>query len=108
MAKKREGWGVDERREGYRIAWWCADVGDWGLCVGPDEVLADDPDVSGAAILCAAAGVPHDGAGYLFATERDAGAILRQHADAMAGRPWPEWAVEAQRAGWRAPTGWTP
>lgn len=112
---------IFECREGYGIVWVVdgedgAEVGDfaWG------QARPKDPDDVESWLVYHAAKPLADGrrssrVGFRFSTKRRANealrairAALRADRDAQKNKPWPEWAVKAAEAGWRAPKGWSP
>lgn len=107
---------VEDRYGKYRICWYFPDDGDEGAVLGDylQGAHTEDPDtdhkISTEAVK-ATANLDSDG---LF-WESKAKAALAALAAAKAAikaahssKPWPDWAVKAAAAGWKAPKGWQP
>lgn len=114
---------LDERHKGiskYRLSWYLADEGDIGGTLGPHYSTADletakNSEDREVAIACLAAGespdCKRDHDGYYWDDKKTAASALRFVKHALktdGGPPWPEWAIKAVAAGWRAPKGWRP
>ena len=126
-------WTIQEDdQDGYCIQWYNSDEGDLGAYFGdgdfefrhtanegflkphPDE---DDPDWLEAHNLavadCKAQGIGTlTKMGFTFESKSKAQralALLRSAAKRIKDdKPWPDWAVKAQAAGWKPPKGWKP
>ena len=103
----------------YRLAWYFEDEGDFGGIVGEElytenalkNASADDREAIVAQLTAAKTeGVQRDAVGYFWESKKDALGALRACKTAMKNTetPWPEWAIKAQAAGWKAPKGWKP
>lgn len=107
---------VTEARDGgYQIVWWLALEQDEGAALG-DGCYSGKPrkikcemDAATMAVWDMASG--HSRALY-WESRADAQKALivarRAVAEFNGAKPWPEWAKQAQAAGWKAPKGWTP
>lgn len=105
----------------HRIVWFLSDVQDLGAVLGENtyapsdlkRAKPDDRDHIAATIAASqTAAVQQDSKGYFWPSRRDANVALRECNAAIiaakADAPWPQWAIKAKTAGWKAPKGWTP
>jgi hypothetical protein len=116
---------IDNNFGNWVICW--SDDGDPGASLGEDDTFAEvksiptgeDVDREYYAAEIAAALLtpqPRRGSGmnhhYIWETEKEARKALREIKATMvsllADTPWPDWAVKAKTAGWKAPKGWKP
>lgn len=113
-------------RYGYmRIAWYFEEEGDYGAILGDGPVLTEEQALSKRdeddadweyyfinAVASKTKNVKTDEYGFLWETKKDAKAALSLIKNkleiAKSDKKWPEWAVLALAAGWKAPKGWTP
>lgn len=110
----------DHDRTGYRIKWFLEEEADLGAVLGETlytstalaKAKTDDWDHIAATIAVGATeGVEHDRDGYYWESRKHAQAALRAAKAVLkdkSRKPWPEWAVKAKAAGWKAPKGWAP
>lgn len=77
-----------------------------------DDEYAEHQDYLLANQTAAKLAVYRDTAGFFWYSETAArkamGTINATRKAAQAEKPWPEWAVQAVAAGWKAPKGWRP
>lgn len=116
---------VDDRDSyKFRLTWWLADDQEMGGSVGDQVYLQAnldrpmdraDRDCAIAYLTAkATAGVTVKtlGSELWWRNRKDATNALRAINAALkadrSATPWPEWAVKATAAGWKAPKGWTP
>lgn len=107
----------------YQIQWYFPDDGDFGSTLGESTFTdcdlktceRDDRDHVIASITASKTegveGVVRDGTrGYYWPSKSAATAALRAIRIAIKSdeAPWPEWAIKAAGAGWKAPKGWKP
>lgn len=111
---------IDDDRSYYRITWYLPDEGDHGATLGEsrytrahlERAKCDDDweHIAATIAVSEAPGVQRDRDGYYWESRKDAVAALRTANTVLKNRkkPWPEWALQAQAAGWKAPKGWKP
>jgi|APFre7841882654_1041346.scaffolds.fasta_scaffold191425_1 hypothetical protein len=118
---------VDGSRGLWQIKWFLVDDdNDFGAILGEveytfEEVAQAEPDDWEHRMATYVAGKSKGvercsgGLGYGWESLKDAKAALTQIRAALKGgmkeapkKPWPQWALEAKAAGWKAPKGWTP
>lgn len=105
----------------WRIVWFLAEEQEQGAFLGdtvysPHDLTRAKPEdrdhVAATLAARASEGSRHDSGGYHWPTRREALAALKECraaiAGAKSGAPWPDWAIKAKAAGWKAPKGWTP
>ena len=105
----------------YRLAWYFEDEGDFGGVLGDgkkyterdlEKAKGEDRELVLAEITAQQTeNVQRDDRGYFWESKKDALGALRACKAAIkndTGAPWPEWAIKAQAAGWKAPKGWKP
>ena len=113
-----ESLDISERLGAYYVQWVID--GELGGVVGEERF--DESDLVGAsgelwdvikANLTASKtdGVQRDSTGYYWDSPRLARSALRAIRAALrdkTSKPWPDWAIAASAAGWKAPKGWKP
>lgn len=111
---------IETSRYVTRLYWWIPEDCDIGGALGEVELKGDlskmDPEDRELAVACRAArtsaGVQCDDEGFYWDSESLARKALTAIKTAWQAdkseRPWPQWAIEAKNAGWRAPKGWSP
>lgn len=107
---------IDDRSEGFYIAWYIPEDSDFGAYVGEDSAPPKPPeDKEGWECWVAHKAVEpladdKDDRGFVFETEKKAKLALAAADDALSNghTPWPAWAIQAKDAGWTPPEGWKP
>jgi hypothetical protein len=111
---------IVEDRYNYRIAWYLAEDQDIGANLGDPlfekSALANcKPDewdqIMATLVASESDEVKSDDLGYYWESKKQALITLKLIKVALKnkfGKPLPHWAVQAQAAGWKPPTGWTP
>jgi hypothetical protein len=111
---------IDDSRNNIQIAWFCD--GDYGMYVGEpfDGMESKEPpsvkDSWEIWIVHQTIKVFSDGTsknrGFYFDTMAKAKKALKAANialnEGMSKAAWPEWAIQAQAAGWTPPSGWKP
>lgn len=103
----------------HRIAWYFPEDGDIGGNIGEKKYKETDlakakPDdwdhVAASLAAEQTENVARDNYGLYWESYDDARRALRaiKLAVKSKSKPWPEWAVKASAAGWKAPKGWKP
>lgn len=97
---------------GFRIQWWLGNEpgGYLEKCAAHEE--DDEHAVACSAALNAEVGHACDWNGLIWSSKADAQKALKAANAALEAhrscKPYPEWAVKALAAGWKAPKGWNP
>lgn len=121
---------LNECRNGYQIGWELEGEGDIGACLGQDEFTEKDLQEAKLAFANGKDDEGHyehilatmtvkalaDGRsgwdGYYwesFAKAKKALSLAKAALQAAKSNvPWPDWAIKAKAAGWKAPKGWKP
>ena len=124
---------LDARREGYCIGWWLEEDDDIGATIGDgydyktfsDEAIREKTEeddrlhnIAGRTLEKLSkdpkwsVGMTRDHEGFRFdsrAKAREALRLIKAEFKAFESKtPYPEWAVKALAAGWKAPKGWKP
>lgn len=104
---------IFEKTGVFMLAW--DDDGEPGLAIGELVDPEDGEDIDHLEATRAAALVPGNvGTGNILYWETMRGARLALKAAraavkaVQAGKPWPDWALQAKAQGWTPPKGWTP
>lgn len=112
---------LDADRLGYFLAWYFPEEGDIGATLGESEYTEEQlarakpndwEHVKATITASRTDGVERCGSdGYRWQSKTKAQAALRAINAAIkdrASKPWPDWAVKAKAAGWKAPENWKP
>lgn len=128
MADKLDIW---EDRYLYRIAWFLEEEDDMGAVLGQGKERFTEAQLARAThendewehmkatmtiqqMTMATdnqPGVELDGTGYFWESLSEARKALKMVRAALkdkSNKPWPEWAMKAKAAGWKAPKNWKP
>jgi hypothetical protein len=111
-----------DRYSGYSICWFFPETGDEGGILGDMDRFSEAKLVKAkpgdrAHILATLTAGKTEGVswdprqGYTWESRVKATKALAAVKFALkndTGAPWPEWAVKAKAAGWKAPKGWKP
>ncbi len=108
----------------YRLVWYLAETNDYGGYVGENykeytmkdvekEKNFEEKEVILADVIAKkSAGVEKDDRSYywesLSAAKKALCAVNAALKSLRSEKPWPEWAIQAQSAGWKPPKGWRP
>ncbi len=112
---------IDERAEGFYLAWYLPEDGDFGAYVGDRDLSAEkgstpedqkevwEVNTANDAAKPFSCG-KHPAYGFEFKTMTQAKRAFTAANTALheGGAPLPEWAVLARAAGWTPPKGWKP
>lgn len=109
----------ESRRGEWRLVWYFPDEGEDGGTLGEkgpiSKRLASSSDRDQRELYLidrALRGARRDGRGFFWSSKEDAMRAMklaRAACDAAEStKPWPDWAVRASAAGWKAPKGWKP
>ena len=108
---------IDERADGFYIAWFIPEDGDFGGYIGEHEETSETPpdkkeDWENWVVYQTVKSLADDkdSRGFVFDTMKKAKVALAGANNALLNghAPWPAWAVQAKAAGWTPPEGWKP
>ncbi|MHA2064948.1 MAG: hypothetical protein ACXABY_11285 [Candidatus Thorarchaeota archaeon] len=123
VGMKKDRLAVVKDRDVYRLVWdvWNDALEEWeeGLGVGektyrnvrkPPTDLEEWEDYTAVKSIKSEMNPERDSHGYWFETQKEAREARRIAVDAIktGDKPWPAWAIEADKAGWKPPKGWKP
>lgn len=108
-----------ERAGIYRLKWELAgDDADLGGIIGQsgrvvtkemlDKSTGDEWEENAICYALQGQGAERDRDGFMWRTLSEARKALAVAKQAVSGKPWPQWAIEAKSAGWKPPKGWKP
>jgi hypothetical protein len=115
---------IDERDEGFYLAWYIPEDGDFGAYLGentgkygPPYKCNEHREVGISESIVASFAMDKEdyigvtSRGYCFERSKDSKECLRMINEALLSgedNPWPDWAKKASEAGWIPPVGWNP